>query len=286
MDTSETQFYWYFLADCQRWHRFEDHPINPFRSEELEQLYLRNTCHLNIGSFIGIDFSAMKHTDFSTGKERSIKRSPVIIDKSCSCFTAAPVFWEELDPTRSYQLIPLTNQSDEYQTVEKFTKNERLLNNDILSIKRIQNLDLWEFYCRKKIQLMKIHQVKHIEERRLFHGTSTENMDSICKYNFDLRLAGKNGNVYGKGIYFAEYASYADRYSREGKLPGASWGFSTKVMFLARVIVGKSTLGHRHFIKPDDGNDYQSSVDDMTNSKIFVIFDPNQIYPEYLIEYL
>uniref|UniRef100_A0A8C5E4S0 Poly [ADP-ribose] polymerase n=1 Tax=Gouania willdenowi TaxID=441366 RepID=A0A8C5E4S0_GOUWI len=184
-----------------------------------------------------------------------------------------------------FELIPLTNQSDEYQTVEKFTKNERLLNNDILSIKRIQNLDLWEFYCRKKIQLMKIHQVKYIEERRLFHGTSTENMDSICKYNFDLRLAGKNGHKYGKGIYFAKNASYADRYSRVGMLPGTSWGFSTKVMFLARVIVGKFTLGHRHFIKPDDGNDYQSSVDNMTDPHIFVIFDSYQIYPEYLIEY-
>ena len=46
---------------------------------------------------------------------------------------------------------------------------------------------------------MRIHGVKEIEERRLFHGTENQNVDSICKFNFDLRLAGKHAHVYGKG---------------------------------------------------------------------------------------
>lgn len=52
---------------------------------------------------------------------------------------------------------------------------------------------------RKKIQLMRIEGVKEIQERRLFHGTTFGNIDSICKHNFDLRLAGQHGHVYGKG---------------------------------------------------------------------------------------
>lgn len=49
------------------------------------------------------------------------------------------------------------------------------------------------------MQLMRILGVKDIEERRLFHGTENGNVDNICKYNFDLRLAGQHGRAYGKG---------------------------------------------------------------------------------------
>lgn len=46
---------------------------------------------------------------------------------------------------------------------------------------------------------MRIQGVKEIQERRLFHGTDIKNVDSICKYNFDLRLAGQHGHTWGKG---------------------------------------------------------------------------------------
>lgn len=46
---------------------------------------------------------------------------------------------------------------------------------------------------------MRIHGVKEIQEKRLFHGTEIKNVDTICKYNFDLRLSGQHGNLYGKG---------------------------------------------------------------------------------------
>lgn len=48
---------------------------------------------------------------------------------------------------------------------------------------------------------MRIKGVTEILERRLFHGTDDANVDTICKYNFDVRLAGKNGHLYGKGNY-------------------------------------------------------------------------------------
>lgn len=46
---------------------------------------------------------------------------------------------------------------------------------------------------------MRIHGIREIEERRLFHGTANQNVDSICKFNFDLRIAGQHAHVYGKG---------------------------------------------------------------------------------------
>ena len=41
-----------------------------------------------------------------------------------------------------------------------------------------------------------------VEERRLFHGTHTSVVESICKKGFDWRVCGKNGTVYGQGELF------------------------------------------------------------------------------------
>ncbi|XP_070785215.1 protein mono-ADP-ribosyltransferase PARP11-like [Enoplosus armatus] len=299
MDTSDTPWYWCYLADCGRWHRFEDEPNNPFWSENIEKCYQRNkkgvlntsssSCHSKI------DFSAMLQTDLSTGRQRRIQRG-YNIERSCSCFSASPVFWESVDLTCPYQLIPLSVLTPEYQTVEGYVKNEGLLDRSIISIIRIQNLDLWETYCRKKKQLMRIQGVNEIQERRLFHGTEIRNVDNICKYNFDVRLAGQHGHIYGKGIYFAKHAAYADKFSRSSMDPlplygGGTQGVqgaSTKIIFVARVMIGTSNVGEKHFQKPDHGisdNFHHSCVNDIKDPTIFVIFDSNQIFPEYLIQY-
>uniref|UniRef100_A0A4W6CBM8 Poly [ADP-ribose] polymerase n=1 Tax=Lates calcarifer TaxID=8187 RepID=A0A4W6CBM8_LATCA len=166
------------------------------------------------------------------------------------------------------QLIPVSELTPEYNTVAGYVKKEGLLDRSIVSIRRIQNLDLWEMYCR-------IQGVEEIQERRLFHGTDSKNVDSICKYNFDVRLAGQHGHSYGKGKC-NNSATTVYKYSTS----------NTKIIFLARVMVGKSTLGKSHYKKPDDGsseNSHNSCVDNIKHPNMFVIFDPNQIYPEYLI---
>ncbi|KAM9334650.1 protein mono-ADP-ribosyltransferase PARP11 [Symphorus nematophorus] len=299
MDTLDTPWCWYYLADCGRWHRFEDDPDNPLSSQDVENYYLRNSKGiLNTSSSIGrskIDFSAMLQTDLNTRRQRRVHRG-FNIDRSCSCFSAAPVFWENIDPTCPYQLIPISEPTPEYQCVAGYVKKDGLLDRSIVSISRIQNLDLWEIFCRKKKQLMRIQGVKHIEEKRLFHGTDVRNVDNICKYNFDLRLAGQHGHVWGKGIYFAKHASYADNYSSSSPEPlplyggqtQGGHGENTRIIFLARVMIGKSKVGGKHFQKPDQGcseNTHDSCVDDIKHPTLFVIFDPNQIYPEYLIQY-
>ncbi|KAM4570123.1 protein mono-ADP-ribosyltransferase PARP11 [Odontesthes bonariensis] len=297
MDTSDTPWYWYYLGDCGSWHRFEDDPDNTFKSEDIENYYLRDSKAVltsNSGNCRSqIEFSVMLQTDLATKKQRRVMRT-YKIERICSCFTEAPVFWQFVDPKLPYQLIPLSEVTPEYRTVVNYVMCDGLLGRPIVSVCRIQNVDLWEIYCRKKKQLMRFKGVKDIQERRLFHGTKIENVDSICKFNFDLRIAGKHGNVYGKGIYFAKHATYADQYSPASTtslpLHGGSYGGSsqTKIQIIARVMVGKSVAGQRHFRKPDHGsleNSHDSCVDDANHPKIFVIFDPNQIYPEYVIQY-
>lgn len=65
---------------------------------------------------------------------------------------------------------------------------------------------------------------------------------------------------------------------------------ASKSMFLARVLIGDYINGDSKYMRPPskDGsyvNLYDSCVDDTWNPKIFVVFDANQIYPEYLIDF-
>ena len=122
-------------------------------------------------------------------------------------------------------------------------------------------------------------------EKLLFHGTSSDVVDAICKQNFDHRLRGKNGTWYGEGSYFAVDASYSNGYSDPG-------GDKTRFMFLVRVLTGESKLGMEGFRRPplkdpsDPASDlYDSCVDDENQPKIFVIFNDEQCYPSYLIQY-
>uniref|UniRef100_A0A3Q4MDM1 Poly [ADP-ribose] polymerase n=1 Tax=Neolamprologus brichardi TaxID=32507 RepID=A0A3Q4MDM1_NEOBR len=260
MDTSDTPWCWYYLADCGQWHQFEAVLNTSSFSYKGQIDFSGNFCA----------FSSMLLTDLTTGRQKRIRRS-YNTEKS--------------------------EHSPEYQTVDRYVKTDGLLDRTILSINRIQNLDLWELYCRKKKQLMRIQGIKEIQERRLFHGTDIKNVDYICKYNFDVRLAGQHhGHVFGKGIYFAKHAALAGKYSKSSLEPLPVYGGKTqlvhsgetKIIFLARVMTGKPVAGESDFQKPDHRNPenlHDSCVDVVSHPKIFVIFDPNQIYPEYVIQY-
>lgn len=60
-------------------------------------------------------------------------------------------------------------------------------------------------FKRKKTQLRKVKHTLDIEERMLFHGTGHSNVQAICTFNFDWRLTGSHGDVYGKGKYLCCY---------------------------------------------------------------------------------
>ena len=125
----------------------------------------------------------------------------------------------------------------------------------------------------------------HVNEMRLFHGTDPHIVEAICKQNFDWRLHGKNATKYGQGSYFALNSSYSDSYAKEDFN-------SSKFMFMAKVLVGSYTTGDSGYRRPppknpsDPASDlYDSCVDDGSFPTIFVVFDTDQFYPEYIIEY-
>uniref|UniRef100_A0ACB8FNK2 Uncharacterized protein n=1 Tax=Sphaerodactylus townsendi TaxID=933632 RepID=A0ACB8FNK2_9SAUR len=135
---------------------------------------------------------------------------------------------------------------------------------------------------RQKEQMKKKNGGKEVDERLLFHGTSTSHLHEICGQNFDWRICGTHGTLYGKGSYFAKDAIYSHRYCKSDS--------RFQMMFVARVLVGDYIQGNVAYLRPPHRPDqrnsfYDSCVDILLDPSIFVIFEKHQIYPEYIIEY-
>ena len=124
-----------------------------------------------------------------------------------------------------------------------------------------------------------------VDERRLFHGTVPDAVEAICKHNFDWRLHERNTSVFGEGSYFARDASNSHTFAKED-----ASGF--RHVFVAKVLVGSYTKGHSSYRRPPPkipsdprSNLYDSCVDNQSNPSVFVVFDTDQLYPEYIITY-
>lgn len=134
--------------------------------------------------------------------------------------------------------------------------------------------------------MLKRSESKNLDERQLFHGTSHTNIRSICKENFDWRLYGDvTGNKYGEGAYFARDASFSHCYCNDDE-------DGIRYVFIAKVLVGSYTKGEKNYRRPPpknpddpDSDRYDSCVDRVDNPQVFAMFDVDQFYPEYVIEY-
>ncbi len=149
----------------------------------------------------------------------------------------------------------------------------------------IQFVEIYPSTSRHKEDLKK-YSGQAPKEELLFHGTNDEDVvRMICSENFDNRVYGKNGTVYGKGAYFARDANYSHGYT-------ASSGI--KHMFLASVLAGRYTQGSSDMNRPPeipgestkrDIKRYDSTVNNTNNPSIYVLYTPEKCYPSYLILY-
>lgn len=149
----------------------------------------------------------------------------------------------------------------------------------ISKLERIQNEWLWKRYSFAKQRMIEKNGQDKLNERQLFHGTKSTTPDKIyqSEQGFDFRCSGET-NMWGAGTYFAVNASYSNSYSY-------SLTQNDKQMFLADVLTGVAykCQPDPKLKKPPQNHD---SVTGHTNgSDIFVIYDLDQSYPEYLITY-
>ncbi|XP_062374609.1 protein mono-ADP-ribosyltransferase PARP12-like [Sardina pilchardus] len=291
---------WYWEEAADTWKEFGplagELQSSPITSDELERRYLsgETTVIFTAGSNqYELSFLDMLQTNISTQTQRFVRRRPVLISKPdvqrtseiyCSKVQTTiplslPDYWDPRQlPIVGYERIELNSVSSEYiEVLNSFNRTMEGCNN--LSIERIQNLTLWKSFDLQKDD-MKIKSVRDVDERLLFHGTKARYVDAICKENIDKRIDGENGTWYGEGSYFARDAKYSNQFTdKQGR----------RSMFMCRILVGDFTAGRPDYIVPPYKVEqlvaFDSCVDKVDDPNIFVIFEKNQIYPEYLIQY-
>ncbi|NXJ89905.1 PAR12 polymerase, partial [Corythaixoides concolor] len=297
-----TQWIWYWKNDHGQWIEYgeqgEGDSVKSLSSADIETLYLADpdaTIPFQAGShYYQLNFKEMLQTNISFKTQRRVCRRPKFVSSedvqkikkgqrdSSIPNQACPGYWDQSAlPDSGYKAVEISNTTSEYNTVKQQFQ-ETMKNYNILKIERIQNPSLWKVFQWQKEKMKKKNGGKEVNERLLFHGTSTCFMEAICSHNFDWRICGSNGTNYGKGNYFARDASYSHAYCEPV--------VKANSMFLARVLVGDYVKGDAAYVRPpsmsDDGlRFYDSCVDDEFNPSIFVVFEKYQIYPEYVIQY-
>ena len=120
----------------------------------------------------------------------------------------------------------------------------------------------------------------------LFHGTPAGSVEPIQHQNIDPLLAGSNvGAIWGKGAYFAVDAKQSDNYAT-----ASDEGY--RYMYMARVLAGRCAQGSKGLQRPPPvdlsrPNELADAVvDDVDQPRIYVIFRNQQIYPEFLVQYM
>ncbi|XP_051249109.1 protein mono-ADP-ribosyltransferase TIPARP-like [Dicentrarchus labrax] len=261
-----------------------------------------------------VDFTAMIQTNLTTGFQRHVRcrpfyRSPdsmqpylqtgiqtdptkppaahFSVDPLVEFSSWYPPVWC-VTPEQDYSLVDVPASTEAYKRVKNlFYESLPESEVDIISIQQVQNLLHWDKYQRHKAHMQKQHtKFKEPLERHLFHGTTEEASEDICHNNFDPRMAGVNGTSYGFGSYFATTASFSKTYSSKA---GPN---EVRHMFLAKVLVGKVSVGRSHYRRPPPLNSkmrqyhlYDACVDSLDKPSMFVVFDSCQCYPYYLIQY-
>ena len=196
-----------------------------------------------------------------------------------------PNEWEPQN--KNIELKVLKKHSEEWSKVSrKF--HATLPQKYIVKIERIQNIWLWEKYYQHRDRMKRKNDGK-INEKLLFHGTRDTSPSSIYKdeVGFDMRFC--NAGMWGIGNYFAEKASYSDKYAH--RLPD-----DIHQMFLAKVLTGISIelppnkeLRMPPIMETDsemEGNFRYNTVNGETKgSRVYITYDNDQAYPFYLISY-
>ncbi|XP_070763239.1 protein mono-ADP-ribosyltransferase PARP12 [Enoplosus armatus] len=305
-----TQWLWYWKDESGKWLEFGqgdgDTPAS-VTSPTLENVYLsdrdteipfsagKHQYILHFKDALGAQLMYQQNVKYKT--KREVRRRPRLLSahdvevalrgassnsSSSSTAESFPPHWDKNAlPDFGYKLVPLSQSANEYIMLEKLFKRT-LPQSTINKIQRIQNPSLWKVFQWQREQMKKKNGGHTVNEKYVFHGTDESLIEAICEQNFDWRMCGIHGTAYGKGSYFARDASYSDRYASIKRS-------LKKIMFVALVLVGEYTKGRSSYVRPPPKEHsktlYDSCVDNESDPGIYVVFEKQQIYPEYLINY-
>ncbi|RXM37027.1 Poly [ADP-ribose] polymerase 12 [Acipenser ruthenus] len=293
-----TDWAWYWRNEYGKWVEYGNQmstlQVSCISSEALEKAFLADGSGVLAFSveqhqYI-VNFKDMRQENCQYQTQREVRRRPRFVSaqdmenkikRESLEAKAMPRHWDQSAlPSIGFQRVPLSPDKEEFRQVQG-SFQRTLPSVTIEKIERIQNPSLWEVFQWQKEQMKMRSGGSSVDERFLFHGTDKAIVDTICEENFDWRICGVHGTLYGNGSYFARDAKYSHHYT------GSS---SSRAMFVTRVLVGDFVQGDPEYLRPPsrDGttsNFYDSCVDNPHDPSIFVVFEKDQVYPEYLIQY-
>uniref|UniRef100_A0A8C3R8Q2 Poly [ADP-ribose] polymerase n=1 Tax=Cyanoderma ruficeps TaxID=181631 RepID=A0A8C3R8Q2_9PASS len=249
---------------------------------QLEHAKIAKKLHLNIkikNKNYKVDLKSLKATD-DQGKTITLQR--VIKDEEMQSIEL-PKEWTDMQ-NEQVKVVKLKPSHPEYTAVEKMFRTT-CPDFTIEKIERIQNRILWQTYQLRKKFICKKNKNQN-NEKLLFHGTAASSLRLINSTGFDRGYAGKNAAAFGNGTYFALEARYSAQNTYS--IPDAN---GKKHMYLARVLTGQFCAGKQGLKAPPPKNSadptdlYDSVVNDESHPAVFVIFNDNQAYPQYLITF-
>nr|XP_006012199.1 PREDICTED: poly [ADP-ribose] polymerase 14-like [Latimeria chalumnae] len=267
---------WKFRED-EKWMNF-----NAKTNSVLEKAYNRDTKEISVeveaGLNIDFDLENKIATDYSGSQILICRRHAA---------DEIPDTWTDFDKdaTETCSVVLLDSQTSEYMEVlNEFlqTMGNHKAATQVLEIKRIENPSLWRLYVARRKEMNR-KRPNQQNERILYHGTKAEVCDVINADGFNRSYSGANAIVYGEGTYFAVNASYSagDTYSQPEQ------GSQKKMIYRAKVLTGDYCKGQQGFkeppLKDPKGRERYDSVVDGDNPTMYVVFQDNQAYPEYLI---
>ncbi|CAF3433373.1 unnamed protein product [Rotaria socialis] len=182
-----------------------------------------------------------------------------------------PHMWTYTNEQRTLRL-PLKINTVEYNTIiNEFNKTMFGQYTRINRIERIQNERWHKQYMLHRADFKK--SLKMNTEKFLYHGCPDVATSSIIQDYFNRSFAGKNGTLYGHGVYFSSNAQYSHAYAVPNK-------HGERCMFFARVLIGRTTLGDNTMkVCPKQ---YHTTTD---GQHIYVTYHDTQAYGQYLICY-
>jgi len=257
-------------------------PLNSFLNNVAENAYStqrveRHTCPIGFGKNIIFDFSyfiLLMSENFYALRRFIVDDTPKKT-KDQEDFLELPSHWDPFPDNTGFSMTELLPTSDEHKRVSNNFKSSS--GQLVQKIERIQNERLYKQYVIHKEYLKR--RLGNENEKTAFHGTSSESTKSICKFGFNRSYCGKNGVALGCGVYFALESSTSVGYCRSNSSSGY------KQMFQCRIVVGEATGGNSSMttapIKPN-GEPYDSTTN---GTNVFVCYNDNQCYPEYLIHF-
>ncbi|XP_077000549.1 zinc finger CCCH-type antiviral protein 1 isoform X2 [Tamandua tetradactyla] len=290
-----TEWIWYWRDESNNWNQYGEDKSSNISSSYLESWFL--SCPRGIISFhVGsqkyeLSFQGMIQTNIGSKTQKDVIRRPKFVsaedveqikkrpDQPVQILpdplpSKLPPQWD-CPPINEYELSEISEKTPEYADISEHFKAS-MKNFKIEKIKKIQNPKLLNTFERKRLKM------KMSNEKLLFYATHRHHLKYICENNFDWTYHGPFETKYGRGNYFTTDAISSHR----------NCGYETKniAMFVARVLVGDFIEGNVRYIRPplrlnQQLTQYDSCVDSMWNPSVFVIFQKDQIYPAYVIEY-